>query len=182
MLLGGHWDESAKTFRYQGWFKLDVGDTGGYLAHVYDCVRVIIDRATWNATFNVSDSALVVAEPNSTTVTATIRQTNDWQYVEAIYDLDTIRLVTEVDDDGAPGIGDWVIDPAKTNVYIGCRKNKNRYVGWMDDMKISRVEEICPEHDLTDDCAVDLRDFSVIAADWMKCTDPEGAGCVEISP
>jgi len=31
--------------------------------------------------------------------------------------------------------------------------------------------------DLNKDCRVDLADFAMIAADWVRCYDPQQAGC-----
>ena len=70
--------------------------------------------------------------------------------------------------------------PNRRNIYVGSRKNKNTFTGLMDEVKLSVVEQTCPGFDLTDDCAINLHDFSIVAADWMKCTDPQGIGCVDL--
>ena len=31
--------------------------------------------------------------------------------------------------------------------------------------------------DLNKDCRVDLADFAMMAADWVRCYDPQQAGC-----
>jgi len=36
--------------------------------------------------------------------------------------------------------------------------------------------------DLNHDCYVNLADFGVFVSQWMSCTDPQGAGCVNLNP
>ncbi len=37
-----------------------------------------------------------------------------------------------------------------------------------------------PAGDLNKDCVVDIEDFSFIAAEWLKCTDPGDSACIEL--
>ena len=37
------------------------------------------------------------------------------------------------------------------------------------------------EGDVNKDGVVDLADFADIASDWLKCSNPQGAGCVNLN-
>jgi hypothetical protein len=80
----------------------------------------------------------VAADTSATNLielSASISSSNEWQYIEAVYDGDRIKLVTGEEAVSAPGIGTFV--PDQRSVYIGSRKNKSNYVGDMDEVKIS---------------------------------------------
>jgi len=68
-------------------------------------------------------------------VTADISTAGEWQYIEAIYDGIEMQLITEVETVTAAGNG--VIVPDRRNIFVGSRKNKNRFVGLMDEVKLS---------------------------------------------
>ena len=136
MMLGSSlWPAALGSFRYQGWIRLNPGDTGGYLCHVYDQVYLSVTTSTLTFRINRSGDAQDSSAVNQIELSALIRDSNDWQYIEAVYDGERIQLVTEVETVSAPGIGLFV--PNQRNVYIGSRKNKNNYVGDMDEVKLS---------------------------------------------
>jgi hypothetical protein len=129
------WPAGLGSFRYQGWIRLNPGDTGGYLCHVYDQVYLSVTTSTLTFRINRSGDLLDDSAVNQIELSAQIDDSNDWQYIEAVYDGDRMQLVTEVETVSAPGIGLFV--PDRRNVYIGSRKNKNNYIGDMDEVKLS---------------------------------------------
>lgn len=141
IMTGLKWPSNRGTFRYQGWFRLGSGDTGGYLFHVYNQVYLSVTAST--ATFKINKSGVATDNSwsNVVVVAADIGTDNEWQYLEAYYDGSTIKLVTEEETVTAPGIGAFVPNPlyATKPVYIGSRLNNNNYVGEMDELKISSV-------------------------------------------
>ncbi len=166
LLTGGNWDDSWKSFALRGWVRFaDAGDIGGYIAHIYD--RVYLHCTLSTLTFYVTDGT------NGVTITAPLDSGSDWQYIEAIYDGTTITLETQLQKTTAAGIGDISLAEQK-GLYIGSRKNRNRFVGQMDEIRISTVDAIdCSDfagvqYDLTGDCAVDNLDLSVFAQQWSE--------------
>ncbi len=135
MMTSGAWPTNQGTFRCQGWIRLNPGDTGGMLIHVYDQVYLSVDSSAVAFKINRSGDLLDLSATNQIELTASISPSNDWQYIEAVYDGDRIKLVTEMETVSAPGIG--VFFPNIGTVYIGSRKNKINYVGDLDEMKIS---------------------------------------------
>ncbi len=129
------WPVDQGTFRYQGWIRLNSGDGGGFLFHVYDQVYLSVDATSATFSINKSGVATNTSATNLVTVSANIGTTGEWQYIEAVYDGATIQLITEEATASAPGIGTFV--PSIGNIYIGSRKNKSNYVGDMDEVKIS---------------------------------------------
>lgn len=129
------WPAGLGSFRYQGWIRLNPGDTGGYLCHVYDQVYLSVTTSTLTFRINRSGDLLDDSAVNQIELSAMIDDSNDWQYIEAVYDGERMQLVTEVETVSAPGIGLFV--PDRRNVYIGSRKNQNNYVGDMDEVKLS---------------------------------------------
>ena len=166
LLLGDAWDANWKTFAMRGWIRFaDAGDVGGYIAHIYDRVSVYCTLTT--ATFYVTNGT------SNVTITAPLASGTDWQYIEAVYDGATIKLQTQLQTTTGTGIGDIVLGTGNS-LYIGSRKNKNRFVGQMDEIRISTVDQIgCSDfqsldNDLTDDCAVNNLDLSVVAQQWVE--------------
>ncbi|QHI70617.1 hypothetical protein [Tichowtungia aerotolerans] len=135
MMTADAWPISQGTFRYQGWIRLKSGDTGGYLFHVYDQVYLSVDAAEVSFKINRSGDAADMSATNVIELAASISTGNEWQYIEAVYDGGRIKLVTEEETVSAPGIGVFV--PNVRTVYIGSRKNRNNFVGDMDEVKIS---------------------------------------------
>ena len=135
MSASGLWPAALGSFRYQGWIRLNAGDTGGYLCHVYDQVYLSVTTSSLTFKINRSGDAQDSSAVNQIELSAMIDGSNDWQYIEAVYDGERMQLVTEVETVSAPGIGLFV--PDRRNVYIGSRKNKNNYVGDMDEVKLS---------------------------------------------
>ncbi|MEA2067889.1 MAG: hypothetical protein U9P12_01700 [Verrucomicrobiota bacterium] len=135
MMTSGAWPANQGTFRYQGWIRLNPGDTGGYLFHVYDQVYLSVNSSIVTFKVNRSGDPFNLSATNVVELSAAISTANDWQYIEAVYDGDRIKLVTEEETISAYGIG--VFFPNIGNVYIGSRKNRSNYVGDMDEVKIS---------------------------------------------
>ena len=136
MLTGSSsWPAGLGSFRYQGWIRLNSGDTGGTLLHIYDQVFLSVTTATVSFKINRSGDTQDGSAANQIELSAMIDGSNDWQYVEAVYDGARIQLVTEMETVSAPGIGLFV--PDQRNIYIGSRKNKSNYVGDMDEVKLS---------------------------------------------
>ncbi len=135
LMTANAWPANRSTFRYQGWIRLHPGDAGGTLFHVYD--QIYLSASPTNATFNInrSGNTLDTSATNQIEITASISTSNDWQYIEAVYDGAQIQLVTGIETRTAPGIGAFV--PNQRNVFIGSQKNINNYVGDMDEVKIS---------------------------------------------
>lgn len=129
------WPSGVGTFRYQGWIRLNSGDTGGTLLHIYDQVFLSVTTATVSFKINRSGDTQDASAGNQIELSAMIDSSNDWQYIEAVYDGERIQLVTEMETVSAPGIGLFV--PNQRSVYIGSRKNKSNYVGDMDEVKLS---------------------------------------------
>lgn len=183
MLHGQLWPADGDTFRYQGWFRFaDGGDLGGYLCHVYDQVHVHVYSVSDDAIFRVHVSGDLLGDPdNYVEITASLPDTTAWQYVEAVYDGSAIVLMTETETVTAAGIGPIV--PNSRNMYIGSRKNKNRFTGLMDEVKMSTVGPgMCTESldsDLNSDGKVNLEDFGGMGGDWMRCTNPNVVGCID---
>ena len=188
ILLAGNWPEDWKTVKYQGWVRFDANSTGGYIFHIYDCVRLIANGSD-SVTFTVQDSVYMMGEDaNIVSVNAALRPTSEWQYIEAAYDLDTIRITTEMETVSDAGIGDWVINPATRAIYIACRKNQNRYVGWLDETKISIIRDaLCGDWgyyagDFDLDCHVDEDDLVTLSDNWLASSDPTASGTPEYGP
>jgi hypothetical protein len=136
MLTGSSlWPADMGSFRYQGWIRLNPGDTGGALLHIYDQVFLSVTTASVSFKINRSGDILDVSAANQIELSAMIDGSNDWQYIEAVYDGERIQLVTAMETVSAPGIGLFV--PDQRSVYIGSRKNKFNYVGDMDEVKLS---------------------------------------------
>ncbi len=136
MMTGsGEWPADQGTFRYQGWIRLNPGNSGGFLFHVYDQVYLSVEPSTATFSINKSGEATDTSATNLVTVSADIGTAGEWQYIEAVYDGATIKLITEEATVSVPGIGPFV--PNIGNIYIGSRKNKSNYVGDMDEVKIS---------------------------------------------
>ncbi len=165
LLLAGRWDDAWKGFSLRVWVRFaDTGDVGGYIAHIYDRVSVLCSLTT--ATFYVTDGT------DSVTITAPLAVADQWQYIEAVYDGQTISLKTQVRTTVAAGIGDISLADQKS-VYIGSRKNKNRFVGQMDELRISTAAATgCDDFDtsvfdLADECCVNNLDLAVMAEQWF---------------
>ena len=134
------WPVDKGTFRYQGWIRLQSGDPGGFLFHVYDQVYLSVTAS--NATFRINKSGVItnVASDNIVECSAAISTSNEWQYIEAVYDGEEIKLLTEKETVSGPGIGAFI--PDKRNIYIGSRKNKSNFVGDMDEVRISVASSV----------------------------------------
>lgn len=136
MLTGSSlWPAGLGSFRYQGWIRLNPSDTGGTLLHIYDQVFLSVTNATVSFKINRSGDTQDASAANQIELSAMIDDSNEWQYIEAVYDGERIQLVTEMETLSAPGIGLFV--PDQRNIYIGSRKNKSNYVGDMDEVKLS---------------------------------------------
>ena len=135
MMTANAWPTNQGTFRYQGWIRLNAGDTGGYLFHVYDQVYLSVDTSEVTFKINRSGDLEDTSATNVIELAASISSANEWQYIEAVYDGDRIKLVTEVETVSATGIGAFV--PNVRTVNIGSRKNRNNFVGDMDEVKVS---------------------------------------------
>lgn len=182
MLGAGSWPVDAGTFRYQGWIRFaDMHDGGDCLFHIYDQV--------WMYAFGGCDTIRFGVDPlnngNNVWVYADLVDTNDWQYVEACYDGDTIVLATEKEVVKKPGMGPIV--PNLRIIYLGSRKTKQQFGGQMDEIKLSTIPPTmdcanlgCPPGDVNGDCTVNLKDFAALSADWAKCTTPNKLGCVDL--
>lgn len=131
---GLQWPAGVGTFRYNGWFRLNQGDTGGTLFHLYDQVTLSVTESEATLVINLSGDLQDTSAANRIVLSAAIAADNDWQYLKAIYDGDSIQLLTESETVSAPGIGEFV--PANRSVYIGSRKNKSNYVGDLDEVKV----------------------------------------------
>jgi hypothetical protein len=171
MMTSSAWPVDKGTFRYQGWIRLNSGDAGGDLLHVYDQVYLSVNTST--VTFKINKSG-VPADTSATNVvdlSADISTSNDWQYIEAVYDGTTIKLVTELETVSTPGIGEFV--PNVRNIYIGSRKNTSNFVGDMDEVKIStQIDPLAGNSD---------RDgVTIFAADFQGAVD-QGAGNVTLT-
>jgi len=140
MMTSSAWPADRGTFRYQGWIRLNPGDTGGYLFHVYDQIYLSVNASTVTFSINRSGDGSDSSATNRIELSASISTSNDWQYIEAVYDGERIKLVTEEETVSAPGIGVFV--PNKRNVYIGSRKNKGNYIGDIDEVKISAFMQL----------------------------------------
>jgi hypothetical protein len=129
------WPAGQGTFRYQGWFRLNSGDRGGHLFHIYD--QVYLSVTATNATFAINKSGVATdsSATNLVSVSGAISTSNAWQYIEAVYDGSVIKMVTEKETVSMEGVGEFV--PNTRNVYIGSRKSKSNFVGDMDEVKIS---------------------------------------------
>lgn len=135
MMSSSAWPTNQGTVRYQGWIRLNPGDTGGCLFHVGDQVDLSVGPS--NVSFSINKNGVPEdgSATNLITRSAAISASGDWQYIEAVYDGDQIKLVTEKQTVTAPGIGVFV--PNNRNVYIGARINTSNYVGDMDEVKVS---------------------------------------------
>lgn len=134
------WPTDKGTFRFQGWFRLNPGDSGGYLAHVYDQVFLSVDASTATFAVNQSGDASDNHPTNRVSVSAEISTSNQWQYIDAVYDGASIRLLTEVETVSMAGNGPFV--PNVRDIYIGSRKNKSNFVGDMDEVKLSAPDVV----------------------------------------
>ena len=137
VMSAANWPANMGTFRYQGWIRLNPGDAGGYLYHVYDQVYLSVSASTVSFSINKSGVLGDSGADNVVGISADISAANEWQYIEAYYDGNTIKLVTEVETVSAPGIGPFA--PNNGGVYIGSRKNTSNYVGDMDEVKVSSI-------------------------------------------
>lgn len=162
------WPVDKGTFRFQGWFRLNPGDSGGYLAHVYDQVYLSVAAST--ATFTINKSGVVAdnSPANRVSVSAEISASNGWQYIDAIYDGASIRLLTEVETVSKPGNGPFV--PNVRDIYIGSRKNKSNFVGDMDEVKLSAPD------------AVTARDYGDAPATFPVTQASGGAAHLAVGP
>jgi hypothetical protein len=131
----GDWPADFGTIRYQGWIRLNPGDTGGTLFHVYDQVTLTVSPTEVSFSINLSGDLLDSSSTNLVTLSAAIESSNDWQYIEAVYDGERIQLITEEEVVSALGIGEFI--PDNRSVYIGSHKNTFNYVGDLDEVKLS---------------------------------------------
>lgn len=129
------WPTDRGTIRYQGWIRLNPGDVGGTLLHIYDQVTLAVSTTEVTFSINLSGDLQDSSATNLISSSAAIESSNDWQYIEAIYDGERIQLITEEEAVSAPGIGEFV--PDVRNIYLGSRKNKSNYVGDLDEVKLS---------------------------------------------
>lgn len=129
------WPPDLGTIRYQGWIRMNSGDTGGALFHIYDQVLLEVSPTELSLKVNLSGEVLDSSATNEITLTAAIESSNGWQYIEAIYDGAHIRLITGEETVSAPGIGPFV--PNVSTIHIGSRKNRSNYVGDIADVKVS---------------------------------------------
>ncbi len=163
LLLADDWNPDWKTFAFRGWIRFDSGDTGGYLAHVYD--RLYLHCTLNTLTFYVTDGAAGV------TITAPLADPAQWQYVEAVYDGQTISLKTQLQTVTDGGIGDISLAEQKS-LYVGSRKNRNRFTGMMDEVRISTADQTNPGFfapltaDINGDGIVNSFDFAIMAEQW----------------
>lgn len=135
MMTSTAWPADLGTFGYKGWIRMNPGDSGGTLCHVYDQVTLSVTTGSVSFMINRSGDKLDTSAANQIELSALIDDSSDWQYIEALYDGEQIKLVTEIETVSAPGIGTFT--PNNRSVYIGSRKNKNNYVGDMDEVKLS---------------------------------------------
>ena len=94
----------------------------------------------------------------------------------------------------APGdTGDWTIvgtstaDPNFDPNHVSVYGNRNDAVSIDDVATASQGPQTCDEAillgyslldmDLNGDCRVNLKDFAMIAADWLRCVKPEDPAC-----
>ncbi len=136
MITGSElWPADVGTFRFQGWIRLRSGDTAGYLAHVYDQVYLSVNNSTATFAINRSGDTSDTSPTNYVSVSAGLNPTDQWQYIDAMYDGSTIKLCTDIESVSGGGIGPFV--PDRRNIYIGSRKNKSNFVGDMDEVRLS---------------------------------------------
>jgi hypothetical protein len=135
MTVSSLWPTDQGTFRYQGWFRLGDGDTGGYLFHMYDQVYVSVSTTTASFMINKSGVGADTSATNRVSISAELLATNGWQYIDAFYDGETIRLTTSSETVLGAGLGLFV--PNRRNMQVGSRKNANNFVGDMDEVRIS---------------------------------------------
>ena len=186
-----NWNIAWDTFKFQGWLAHNPVDGYGQIVFIYDRVSLCID-------YDGVSVILAVTPDNATwtSIEATIPNTTDWQYLEAIYDKTDGGIMTLITETETiienKGIGPIPILPDRPQTYLGNIKGKGWtcYNGKFDDIKLSVASGIpvpCggfgyPAFDLTEDCNVALDDFAVIAADWNKCSEPNKPGCVNLLP
>ena len=122
---------------------------------------------------------------------------NEWQFIAVTMDQNGLVMLYK---DGIPLFQSSVTVPnvvTRTLNYIGDSnwEADALYQGEMDDMIIYNYalseDEIAtdfaavngnfcrtqPEYDLTNDCKVNILDFAIIAADWMKCGIYPASSC-----
>jgi hypothetical protein len=182
MMLGSSaWPPDVGTFRYQGWIRLDAGDPGGFLFHVYDQVYLSVTPSTVTFKINKSGVATDVSATNVVECSAAISDSNDWQYIEAFYDGDILQLITQQETVSVPGIGKFV--PGIGTVYIGSRKNKSNFVGSMDEVRVSSaIPGSSPDpQDVDGDWLPDRWEGSWFARPWAVdgLSDSDGDGFID---
>lgn len=135
MTTSSHWPADQGTLRYQGWFRLNEGDIGGYLFHLYDQVYLSVSNTQARFIINKSGVAADTWASNRIEISAGLLSTNEWQYIDAFYDGKTIRLTTSAESVSDNGLGPFV--PNVRSMTVGARKNNNNFVGDMDAVRIS---------------------------------------------
>lgn len=135
MTTSSLWPADRGTFRYQGWFRLNGGDTGGYLFHMYDQVYVSVSTTEASFIINKSGVGADTSASNLVEISAELLSTNDWQMIDAFYDGETIRLTTSAETVSMDGLGPFV--PNVRSMTIGARKNANNFVGDLDEVRLS---------------------------------------------
>jgi hypothetical protein len=182
MSASSGWPTGIGTFRYQGWIRLGAGDDGGFLFHVYD--QVYLSVTTSNATFKINKSGVAtdVSATNLVECSAAISTANEWQYIEAFYDGAILQLITEQQTVSVPGIGKFV--PNIGTITIGSRKNKDNFVGWMDEVRISAaIPGSSPDpQDFDGDWLPDRWEAAWFARHWAVngLSDSDGDGFINL--
>ncbi|HBG28556.1 MAG: hypothetical protein A2Y10_19935 [Planctomycetes bacterium GWF2_41_51] len=169
-------------------------DSSQTILHVPDCIEVRTEPGTglyagkyrlMFPAFTNLNGVLTARTPRS----EYIIEEGKWYHVSCW--VDKSRAYISVDgiiDDLMGGGLERGLNPAiYGNLFMGAKWNASgRFMyGQLKNIKLTEFDEWCGAwgfvaSDLNYDCKVDFKDLAIIAESWMKCTDPQGVGCVSI--
>jgi len=187
IILPSFWQPEWTAVVAEGYFKPTAWKRGT-LVELYDNFRVRMwDQATLelNVSVNLDYPACTVTiqtDPNTVNL-------DEWNYFKGSVDTSGNMKLT-LNETTVTGTGFFEMKTGKPTVMIGSTKGKGWTVfeGQLDEIKLSRLAPapVCgdlgyPAGDINSDCYANLLDFAILAADWSKCTDPQGQGCIDVS-
>ncbi len=112
----------------------------------------------------------------------------EWYEFEVELNFYTNEIRASVKQVGEPGwegtISGYLQNGADANSFdwIQCKTNKTSGFGYWDDIVVLEEQEVCGSYgysvgDMNRDCYVDFKDFTMIASEWLDCSEPNDPNC-----
>ncbi|MHB9071069.1 MAG: LamG-like jellyroll fold domain-containing protein [Sedimentisphaerales bacterium] len=129
--------------------------------------------------------------PQPTGKRTVVQNDLEYHHVALTFDGAYARLYLDgvLEDKGISAFGS--LPPSAADIRIGGGGAQVGWAGRIDEVRISNFDRGAQEgtckgewvrgngivSDLNQDCYIDFRDFAAMAADWLKCNDPQNGIC-----